>query len=70
MVSLSERLKMVRAKVSLLSEEVKRTLLFLRYFWIFENRFLEVVEIVVIFLIFLMIDCLYQEYSHKCKKIQ
>ena len=40
----------------MLSEEVKRTLLFLRYFWIFENRFFELVEIVVIFLNVLMID--------------
>ncbi len=40
----------------MLSEEVKRTLLFLRYFWIFEIRFSELVEIVVILLIVLMID--------------
>jgi len=42
---------MVRAYPSLPCDVVKQTLLFLRYFWIFENRFLELVEIVVIFLI-------------------
>ena len=40
----------------MLSEEVKQILLFLMYFWIFGNRFLELVEIVVIFLKVLMID--------------
>ena len=40
----------------MLSEEVKWILLYLRYFWIFENRFSELVEIVIIFLKVLMSD--------------
>ena len=60
MVSTSERSKMVRAKTPRFSDGVKKILLFLRYFWIFENRFSEHVVIVVILLIVLMIDFLYQ----------
>ena len=45
---------MVRVRTSLPYDVVKHTFLFLMYFWILENRFSELVEIVVISMIVLM----------------
>ena len=48
LVSMVVRSKMVRVYAPLLVDDVKQSLLLLRYFWILENKFLDVVLIVVV----------------------